>query len=709
MKDKLIAKSINDIKEWCELYKGSPVLSLDLETSGLSFKTDKIVGYALSCQENTGIYIPVGHTKVKDNVKHDLVLPYIADLVDSVDLVVIYNAKFDTRFLQKYGLDIPTDKVKDVWLQVFVVGEPYAAFNLGSGLKDQVKYYYNHQMTEFNDLFPVKRKVKNCAVLPAITVGEYAIEDADYTLRLHNKLYPKVVNKIYYQLEESLWPIAREIERNGFKANVDHFYAEASKLRDRQKELAKEIAKMFRDAGIRHPVNIDSPAVLADVLYSPDKMGIPVQVKTKKDKASTDKKALIMLKDEYPIADKILDYRALTKAISSLEKTLPDSVDPESGRIYTEYNQIGATTGRFSSSGPNLQNVAKGATLAGVDVVTRDGFIAEDDYYLMELDYKQIEMICLAYVAKERKILDTYYSEEGDLHSLTASFVYGGDPADVTKKQRNNAKMFNYLIVYGGTGYGMAQRSELSLEEADRVVELLKEAYPHIQIYDEKLRKQVVKGEGSALNQRGFVKSWLGRKMFLPSVVRKLNMNSSAYVDNDLRSAVNRYCQGSAAEIQKIGLIKTYKAAIRHFGDSVKMVAQTHDSQTWEIPKSIAPDDAFEILAKTMEVDLMNWSRNHPHPIIKVDCQLGLSWGALMDYEPGVTYEDLLNNAESQSEKQVYEETAIKIDVSDFDATLVAMLEELYPGEHELVSSDTIVGKTSLTQDEIYDMISASV
>ena len=708
MKDKVIATSLTDVKEWCEKYKNSPVLSLDLETSGLDFNTDKIVGYALSCQEKTGIYIPVGHTKVKDNVKHDQVLPLVAELVDSVDLVVIYNAKFDTRFLQKYGLDIPTDKVKDVWLQVFVVGEPYAAFNLGSGLKDQVKYYYNHQMTEFSDLFPVKRKIKNCATLPALTVGEYAIEDADYTLRLHNKIYPQVVNKIYYQLEEQLWPIAREIERNGFKANIDHFYSEATKLRARQKELSKEIAGMFKAAGIRHPVNIDSPAVLSDVLYSQDKMAIPVQVKTKKGEASTDKKALTMLKDEYPIADKILDYRALSKAISSLEKTLPGSVDPESGRIYTEYNQIGATTGRFSSSGPNLQNVAKGATLAGVEVITRDGFIAEDGYYLMELDYKQIEMICLAYVAKEKKILDTYYSEEGDLHSLTASYVYGGDPSEVTKKQRNNAKMFNYLIVYGGTGYGMAQRSELSLEEADRVVELLKKAYPGIQIYDEKLRAQVVKGEGNKLNQRGYVKSWLGRKMFLPSVVRKLNTNSNAYVENDLRSAVNRYCQGSAAEIQKIGLIKTYKAAIRHFGDSVKMVAQTHDSQTWEIPKSIPPDEAFNILATTMEVDLMNWSPKYKHPIIKVDCQVGLSWGALVDYTPGITYEDLLEHSESKSEETT-EDSVIRIDVSGFDSTLVSMLEELYPGDNELFNGDGIVAKTSLTQDEIYDMIAASV
>ena len=633
--DYIVVQSMNQLDLMVKRLSESDVIALDLETSNLDNVADGyIVGLAFSVKSEQAWYVPVGHTtgdQLEAKVVYDAIRPI---LEDSSRTFVIYNAKFDTRWLQAVNLNIPVEAIIDCVLDVFVADEGHRRL----GLKEVTEAVYGYKMVHFDDLFPKSDKVKNIGRLRIDLVAPYACEDADYTLRHHVRVYDKVRNSFIHNLEQSLWPIVQEIEDTGFAVDTRYMDLVARCIEVECDKLREIIySQASRAMGRRVEFNIASPPALRQVLF--DGMRIPVRVRTAKTKEpSTSEKALGKLKDDYPICANVLTYRSMEKNINTQDELLPSFVrkprtstgelSDAPGRIHTSYNQIGATTGRFSSSKPNTQNQAKEKEWMVVDldgskrkvsVVPRDAFIAGPNHFIMEFDFKQIEFIIIAAEAGEYSIIESYQAGE-DPHVHTGALIFDVPLANVTKFQRGKGKTYNYLIIYGGSAYGLSQRSDLTEEEAEADIEIVFSKYPNLKTYIENIQQQ------SRLTHK--VSTHFGRSQTV------LEFKSTKYRERMKaeRSCVNRIIQGTAADIHKIGIIRAVKRARQmHSLEDAHMVAQSHDSQTWEFSDFIMPWTIASEIADAMSPEVEGYPR------ILVDVKIGISWGTMYDY-------DMVNN-----------------------------------------------------------------
>ncbi len=582
-----------DFEELCEKIKSEEKIAFDTETSSLNFADMKIVGVSCSFKSGEAYYIPLGHFYLGLEPESQLDRKYVLDKLNSLFLnkkVIAHNIKFDFLGLKKYGLDF------DMWFDTSVAHyllEPES----GHSLSKISEKYLNEKMIEFSELVP---KGDSIASVEIERVGNYACADADICFRLYNLLEKKLksenLEELFFKIEMPLVKSLSHMEWHGIKLDSDYLKTLEIEYSKKQQITQKEI---FEIAGVEF--NIDSPKQLSEILFN--KLGIDPVKKTKTG-FSTDASVLeeLALKG-VEIADKIVKYRNYAKLLNTYIIPLPKLTD-RNGYLHTSFNQTVTTTGRLSSSNPNLQNIP---------IRTEDGnairkaFVAEKGKIFLSFDYSQIELRVLAHITEDGELINAFKNDI-DVHSLTASGIFDVDISAVDKEMRRVAKMVNFGLIYGMNTYGLAGRLNIPNKEAARYIENFFAKYHKVKEFNEKVIEEAEKTR--------MVKTWFGRQRSLSG----FNKNQLA------RMAVNTPIQGTAADIIKIAMNNLYNELELNYdkNSEVKMLLQIHDELVFEIPDTEEKIDYY----KKRITEIMENCVKFKVPM-KVDCEKGYNLGNL--------------------------------------------------------------------------------
>ena len=610
-----------------EQLRGADTIAVDLETSDLlQASSTYIVGWCFSVKEGVGYYIPVGHDFGDQLKSEDVISALKPILEDASKTFVFHNAKFDIYFVHRDGIGLPVDRVEDTMLEAYSLGDGYERF----GLDFLTEKVFQHKKVKFSELFPKKLKEKNIGTVPIEEVISYGGEDADYTLRLHNKFFPRATNHPIYKIERKLWPVVGAIEQRGVLVDREYCLSSSERIHWMIEETQEIIYAQFKETiGEECRINIGSYKALQEVLF--DKMKLPSRGKTKGGGRSTSEETMKKLATDYPVCQNILSYRSM-KSNSTVMENMATSWLGEDGRVHTSYNQTGATSGRFSSEDPNVQNISKGKswTIINLDGSTktlemfpRAAFVSGPGCYLIELDFSAVEYLIIAAEANEMSVLDAYRSGR-DVHAQTASDMYHTPYEDVTPQQRGVAKMMAYLMLYGGSASGIEARTDLTEIEAEDGFRMFFQARPQLAKYIKSVRDR------SKITKT--VSTKFGRKQVVPEYF----LPGQAMLARAERSSVSRIIQGTAADIHKIGLVRSNTLN----SDAQQCILQTHDSQTWLVHRSVKPQELIPKLIDRMSPEIPGYPR------IRVDAELGYDWGNLYSYDETADYSQLFQGWE---------------------------------------------------------------
>lgn len=587
---------------------GINLLSVDLETSSLDRNTCEIVGIALSAEENKAYYISVFTDDVRKTNKEpvaysadslfanlkpvqeldkeneyrakllplNLVLNKLKPILESKHIGKIgQNIKFDAYIFHRFGIN----------LHPIVFDTMIASYLLNSGERHNLdalsKKWLNYTPIPISSLIGEKKSEQKSMkdIDPAI-IAEYAGEDADLALKLHNILKPKLkeenLTKLADEIEFPLIDVLVKMESNGVAIDAKMLSEMSLSLDSKAKELAVAI---YNEAGVEF--NIDSPKQLGEILF--DKMGIPAISKTRTG-PSTNVNVLSELAPIYPIAAYMLEYRQLQKLRSTYVDALPRLINPATGRIHTTYNQTVASTGRLSSTDPNLQNIPIRTDL-GKEI--RKAFVSgRKDALILSADYSQIELRIMAYISGDKQLIESFRNGL-DIHSATASVLFEKPLIEIDSDMRRIAKTVNFGIMYGLGAFGLAQRLGISRTEGKKIIDNYFEKYPGIRKYIDITIKNA--------EQQGFAETLCGRKRYFPNINSK-NRNLKTI---DERAAINFPIQGTASDMMKLAMIKVDRAMTQRNFKSLMML-QVHDELVFEaLTEEI--DDLRQLVKREME------------------------------------------------------------------------------------------------------------
>ena len=515
----------------------------------------------------------------------------------------MHNAKFDMTVLERHGLPVEPpiyDTMIAAWVGHNAPGARY-------GLKELVKEKLNVQMTEITALIGSGKNQKTMAQIPVEQVTPYASADVDMTLRLADQIDPLLhqderLFDILQTLELPLIYVLKDMELAGIKLDSEFLGQVSQQLTRRLNELEREI---YAAAGTEF--NINSTQQLSDVLFG--KLQLPAHglKKTKSGHYSTAAGVLEGLQGQHEIIDLMLEQRTLVKLKSTYVDALPAMVNPATGRVHTNYTQTGISTGRLSSSNPNLQNIPI-RTEQGREI--RRAFIAETGCHLIAADYSQIELRILAHVAEDAGLLTAFENDE-DIHTATASAVLGIPMNEIDKYQRRIAKTVNFGLIYGQSAFGLAQTTGMSREEAGKFIKTYFEKYPGVKRYIDVTEKMAA--------QQGYVETLLGRRRDFSHLATL----SGAQRARAEREAINMPIQGTAADIMKQAMIDLHRE-LKQRALKTQMLLQVHDELVLEAPES----ELAEAVELTREVMCNAFKLRIP---LKVDVEVGSNW---LEMEP---------------------------------------------------------------------------
>jgi DNA polymerase-1 len=429
---------------------------------------------------------------------------------------------------------------------------------------------------------------------------EYAAEDADVTLQLHQALWPQLeaeprLKTLYENIEQPLVPVLYRMERTGVLVDRELLKRQSAELAARMLELQ---AQAHVEAGGRF--NVDSPKQLQEILFG--KLGIPVMRKTPTGQPSTAEDVLEELAATHELPKLILEYRQIAKLKSTYTDKLPEQIDPQTGRIHTSYHQAVAATGRLSSSDPNLQNIPI-RTPEGRRI--RQAFIAPPGFSLIAADYSQIELRIMAHLSGDASLLSAF-AEDRDVHQATAAEVFGMALEAVTAEQRRSAKAINFGLIYGMSAFGLARQLGIGRADAQRYVDLYFERYPGVKRYMDETKEKA--------RETGYVETIFGRRLYLPEIQSR-NQALRQYAE---RSAINAPMQGSAADIIKRAMIDV-DAWLQTSGVRARLIMQVHDELILEVAESQ--------IASVVEQVRDHMARAAALSVpLKVDVGIGLNW-----------------------------------------------------------------------------------
>ncbi len=538
----------------------SKCFAFDTETTSLDVMNACVVGISVSYQKNQAFYIPFGHQEGEQLDKDLVLLKFKPLLEDSGIKKIGQNLKYDINILRNEGLDVKGE-LFDTMLASYVLNS--------GGRHDMDRMAERHlgiTTTKFEDVCGKGKSQIGFDQVLLENACAYAAEDADVTFKLYAYLKPRVkaipaLNRVFSDIEMPLMPVLAKVEYTGVLIDEDELSAQGKRLSKRAHQLQQEA---FSLAACEF--NLSSPKQLQEILF--EKLELPILKKTPKGQPSTAEPVLQELSYEFPLPQIILQYRSVTKLLSTYVEALPRRVNSQSGRVHTSYNQAVTTTGRLSSSDPNLQNIP---------VRSKDGrairhaFIAPKNAQLIALDYSQIELRIMAHLSKDSGLLQAF-ANGLDIHAATASEVFDVPLAEVTDEQRRCSKAVNFGLIYGMSAFGLAKQLHISKLEAQEYINTYFARYPGVLDYMDDTRKKA--------HRDGFVETLFGRRLHLPDI----NAKNKMLVAASERTAVNAPMQGTAADIIKKAMVSIDKW-IGESKQDIRMIMQVHDELVFELPE----------------------------------------------------------------------------------------------------------------------------
>ena len=539
--------------------------AIDTETSSEDPRHAELVGLSLSMAPGEAYYIPVGHTTTLDGQEAGTQLP-LAYVMEKLKPVLedehvhkyMHNAKYDLAVLLRNGIDtrgLAFDSMLGAYLT-----DPGRR---GVGLKDQAFQRLGYIMTPINELIGSGSKIISMAQVPVRKAADYAGSDADMTLRLvapiQAELEQNGLMDMYKRIELPLIPVLMQMELYGVALDADFLREFADVLYGQLRTLEQEIY-----AAVGHHFNINSTRQLADVLFV--ELKLPSGKKTKTG-FSVSADVIENLRGKHAVVDYLLEYRQLSKLKSTYVDGLLTLMDERTGRVYTSFNQTIASSGRLSSSNPNLQNIPV-RTEVGRRI--RRAFIADPRYVLLTADYSQFELRILAHITHEPRLVEAFSNRE-DIHTITASSLFGVPVEHVSKDQRRLAKTVVYAVLYGQSAFGLSQVTGMTNSDSAEFIKRYHETFPNIKVYVDSTLQQA--------RTQGYVNTLYGRKRFFP------DMRALSYTERQAleREAINMPIQGSNADLIKIAMLHLHHD-LKETRMKTRMILQVHDELVFEVP-----------------------------------------------------------------------------------------------------------------------------
>ncbi|HHX8656884.1 TPA: DNA polymerase I [Vibrio diabolicus] len=551
---------------WLDKLQTAELFAFDTETDNLDYMLANLVGLSFAVDEGIAAYVPVAHDYLDapEQLDRDWVLEQLKPILeDAAKAKVGQNLKYDASVLARYDIELKGIK-HDTMLESYI-------YNSVGGKHDMDSLalrFLQHSCISFEQ---IAGKGKNQLTFNQIELEQaspYAAEDADVTLRLHNRLFANIeqdesLKTVYEEIEMPLVPVLSRIERTGVFIDEMKLSAQSVEITARLDELEKKAYEIAEQE-----FNMNSPKQLQAILF--EKMGLPVVKKTPSGTPSTNEEVLQELALDYPLPKLILEYRGLAKLKSTYTDKLPKMINPTTGRVHTSYHQAVTATGRLSSTDPNLQNIPI-RNEAGRRI--RQAFVAPAGHKILAVDYSQIELRIMAHLSGDQALLDAFRDGK-DIHAATAAEIMGLDIEQVSSEQRRRAKAVNFGLIYGMSAFGLAKQLGIPRGEAQAYMDKYFERYPGVMQYMEDTR--------STAADKGYVETIFGRRLHLPEIKSRNGMRRKAAE----RAAINAPMQGTAADIIKKAMLLVDQWIQEEGNGRVKLLMQVHDELVFEVEES---------------------------------------------------------------------------------------------------------------------------
>ncbi|MGZ0704245.1 DNA polymerase I [Pseudomonas piscis] len=596
---------------WLDKLKGAKLIAFDTETTGIDAQQAQLVGLSFSVKAGEAAYVPLTHSYMgaPEQLDRDTVLLALKPLLEDPKLLKVgQHAKFDMNILANCA--IGGDQANGITMRGVAFDTMLESYVLNStatrhDMDSLAQKYLDHSTVSFQDIAGKGAKQLTFDQIPLEQAGPYAAEDADVTLRLHQALFEKLtaipsLASVLTDIEMPLVPVLARIERQGALVDDKLLGVQSIELGDKMVALEREA---FEIAG--EEFNLGSPKQLGSILY--DKLGLPVLKKTAKGQPSTAEEVLAKLaEDDYPLPRVLMQYRSMSKLKSTYTDRLPEQINPRTGRIHTSYHQAVASTGRLSSSDPNLQNIPV-RTAEGRRI--RQAFVAPAGYKLLAADYSQIELRIMAHLSRDEGLLNAFRNNL-DVHTATAAEVFKVELADVTSDQRRSAKAINFGLIYGMGAQKLGKDIGVDTKQAKAYIDTYFARYPGVREYMDRTRAQAA--------DQGYVETIFGRRLYLPEI----NSNKPQERAGAERTAINAPMQGTAADIIKKAMVAVDNW-LQSSGLDARVILQVHDELVLEVREDLVDQMREEIRgymsgAATLDVPLLvevgvgnNWDEAH--------------------------------------------------------------------------------------------------
>lgn len=573
-------------------------VSIDLETTSTDPMLAEIVGIALCPAPHEAYYVPVAHRSLADSSTRQLGLPAVLEklkpLIEDKGLRKIgQNLKYEFVLLEMYGV-----RLNGISFDTMIAAHMLDSSRISYSLDELCRLYLGHSMISYRDVTGTGKSKINFEEVELEAAKVYSCEDADVAMLLSEKLAGELEEldllRVYSDVELRFIEVLARIEINGVKVD-------AARLRELSKEFEaglKDIEKaIFEEVG--YEFNLNSPIQLRQVLF--ETLRLPQKKLTKTGESSTDVEVLNDLSKFHPVPEKVLEHRTLSKLKSTYVDALPRLINPRTGRLHTSFNPVGSSTGRLSSSDPNLQNIPI-KTAQGRRI--REAFIPEEGYIMLSADYSQIELRLLAHFSGDESLVEAFMTGS-DIHQRTAAEIFGVTPNLVTPDMRRLAKNINFGIIYGISAFGLAKQLGTSVSIAKSYIDEYFKRYG-------KVRDYIEKSIGDA-KSKGYAETLLGRRRPIPELASD-DRNRKGFGE---RTAMNTPIQGSAADIINIAMIRIHERLASGF--KTRMILQVHDELLFEVPG----DELDEISRMVKEEMERAWTLRVP---IVAEIGTGKNW-----------------------------------------------------------------------------------
>jgi len=595
-----VINSLEGLNDLTTCLSEASVLAFDTETTSTDQMSADLVGISLSVEPGLAYYIPVGHTNADENqLSLALVLDTLHDPMTDPKLPKIgHNVKYDFVMLTRNGLR-PYPLGFDTMIAEWLVNPN--SRNLG--LKNLAWVRLGLKMTEIEDLIGKGKLQRSMAEVPISIAAPYAADDAEVLLRLRPQLQEELKDKhatrLLNDLEMPLVKVLADMEMTGIGLDTVFLKQMSAELNGEMVSIEKEIYTL-----VGAEFNLNSPQQLSDALFN--RLGLTPPDRTRRTSSgfySTAAGVLEGMTGSHPVVDQVLKYRELSKLKSTYVDALPFQVNDITNRVHTSYNQTGSVTGRIASSDPNLQNIP---IRTDIGRMVRRAFVARPEYFLLSVDYSQVELRIVAHMANDEAMKAAFKSGQ-DIHATTAAAIYNIPIEEVTSTQRRHAKAINFGLIYGMSAYGLTRTTDLTLAEAEDFVATYFERFPGVKKYLDDIRDQAA--------ENGFVQTLLGRRRYFPELRNPSNQNIRNRAE---REAINAPIQGTAADIMKLAMLAVH-SRLERTGSSAKILLQVHDELVLECPY-----DQLSEIALIVREEMQNaYQLSVP---LKTDAKSGLNW-----------------------------------------------------------------------------------